>query len=823
MNTPTFAARKGIRLGRWLALPASAGLGLALAAVLLAVLAPRAGVAAAAPTVAYSCDELGLDAALGAGGSATFTCGSPTTVTLSSRKLVTQDVALDGENLLTLSGGGVTGVFSVPAGVHLNVQNLTLFNAGGSLYGGAIFNAGVATISHTHFLSNSASAGSALFNAGGGAAHLSNSLVDNNVAEAGAVWSGDAGLAATASLTIAHTTFENNTAIQGAAVVAAAGPVWITDSTFLANRARLGGAIFVVSNLRVDNSDFSSNTAIPLFFQLNGPSLLGPGMPAGGGFTGGGAIAIQQTGDVVVAGSHFTGNIGGNQAGAILLRLGGVSISAFSGHAAVPAGSAPGALVISGSTFVANCTGGSGGAIANSLTTTVINSSFSLNHADADGFPCLASQAALDTEISGRPAQPDGVLFGGLMGAGGAIYNFSQLSVSGSTFLSNTASVTTAGGGGAIANYAFSEMHVDTSQFFDNEALNDGGAIFSDYLSSSWISGSDFQRNSAENDSGGALASVGSVTVTASSFTANDSGSNVYGPLGGGGGAIFTSLPFNAAGQQPANGPAGSLSSSLLVDHSTFISNASEYEGGALDAANATIIASTFVSNTAAYGGAIDVLLGGFTISGSTFIANAVVTTTLERPQEGGAIDTNGHAVTVINSTFYANRATGEARGGAINGASLILAGHDPVSTTVITNSTFLSNSVETDGYGGALGNNGGFVLHNVLIAHSAGGNCEYTMTLSSPNLEYPGVTCGGASVQADPQALPPADNGGPTLTSALLPGSPAIDAGDNAGCPATDQRGVQRPVNGDGLAGADCDLGAFEALVRLFLPLLMR
>jgi hypothetical protein len=35
--------------------------------------------------------------------------------------------------------------------------------------------------------------------------------------------------------------------------------------------------------------------------------------------------------------------------------------------------------------------------------------------------------------------------------------------------------------------------------------------------------------------------------------------------------------------------------------------------------------------------------------------------------------------------------------------------------------------------------------------------------------------------------------------------GSPAIDGGDNAGCPATDQRGVLRP------AGAACDIGAFE------------
>jgi hypothetical protein len=49
------------------------------------------------------------------------------------------------------------------------------------------------------------------------------------------------------------------------------------------------------------------------------------------------------------------------------------------------------------------------------------------------------------------------------------------------------------------------------------------------------------------------------------------------------------------------------------------------------------------------------------------------------------------------------------------------------------------------------------------------------------------------------------ADNGGPTQTHALLAGSPAIDAGDDSVCPATDQRGVARPQ------GGACDIGAYE------------
>jgi hypothetical protein len=52
----------------------------------------------------------------------------------------------------------------------------------------------------------------------------------------------------------------------------------------------------------------------------------------------------------------------------------------------------------------------------------------------------------------------------------------------------------------------------------------------------------------------------------------------------------------------------------------------------------------------------------------------------------------------------------------------------------------------------------------------------------------------------------PLADNGGATLTHALNPGSPAIDAAPaDADCPATDQRGTTRPQ------GGGCDIGAFE------------
>ena len=88
--------------------------------------------------------------------------------------------------------------------------------------------------------------------------------------------------------------------------------------------------------------------------------------------------------------------------------------------------------------------------------------------------------------------------------------------------------------------------------------------------------------------------------------------------------------------------------------------------------------------------------------------------------------------------------------------------------------------------------------------------NCLGNITDGGHNLSSDAscaFTAVGSMNNTDPKLGPLADNGGPTLTMALLPGSPAIDAGSAVGAPATDQRGVPRPQ------GAGVDIGAFEYL----------
>src|SRR5262249_32818653 len=69
-----------------------------------------------------------------------------------------------------------------------------------------------------------------------------------------------------------------------------------------------------------------------------------------------------------------------------------------------------------------------------------------------------------------------------------------------------------------------------------------------------------------------------------------------------------------------------------------------------------------------------------------------------------------------------------------------------------------------------------------------------------------PAFTAPGSVNNTDPVLSPLGDFGGPTLTMALLAGSPAVDGGDSVVFPPTDQRGHARPL------GAAPDIRAVES-----------
>jgi hypothetical protein len=185
---------------------------------------------------------------------------------------------------------------------------------------------------------------------------------------------------------------------------------------------------------------------------------------------------------------------------------------------------------------------------------------------------------------------------------------------------------------------------------------------------------------------------------------------------------------------------------------------------------------------------------------------------------DGGALFNSGTA-SIVNCTIAGNRgqggnggAGGQGGGGYVhyggnggNGGSGGNGWGGVDGTCNLTNCTLACN-VGVAGSGGPGGPGGAGVIPGA--AGASGGSGSATGATACPpmvNTLIASNTPAGNDSFADPKLGPLADNGGPTLTMALLPGSPAIDAGNTSLAPATDQRGFPRP------AGVATDIGAFE------------
>src|SRR5579871_4770243 len=226
-------------------------------------------------------------------------------------------------------------------------------------------------------------------------------------------------------------------------------------------------------------------------------------------------------------------------------------------------------------------------------------------------------------------------------------------------------------------------------------------------------------------------------------------------------------------------------------------------------------------------------------------ITNNVALSTLGSQGLGGGIF-NAGSLTMTNCLVFNNQAqasgvAGGQGGGIYNTRSMNLTNVTIVNnsagqgagvaditvppdtaTANITNCTIANNSGGANGQGGGL--LVGFIavanLRNVLIAGNSGGTApDLSGNVSSAVNNLIGNGTGSTGVvngqngnlvgtgasPIDPKLGALRDNGGPTLTVALLAGSPAIDTGTNTTIPGFDQRGFNRPVNGS------ADIGAYE------------
>ena len=229
----------------------------------------------------------------------------------------------------------------------------------------------------------------------------------------------------------------------------------------------------------------------------------------------------------------------------------------------------------------------------------------------------------------------------------------------------------------------------------------------------------------------------------------------------------------------------------LDITNSTISNNSGGW--GGISADNGFSLANSTVNdNTGSSGPGGMRIVGGGTIINSTISGN--------HGTEGAGIWTN-QGLSITNSTIVSNTAAGT--GGSIfltgNGGGIYFLGQSGVVdlvNTIIANNQSDAGSPDCSGPLTSLGYN--------LISASSG--CAITATV-------------GDKFNVNARIRPLADNGGFTQTHALLSESPAINAGSNTVCPASDQRDVIRPQ------GGICDIGAyeFEFPYKIYLPLIYK
>jgi hypothetical protein len=235
------------------------------------------------------------------------------------------------------------------------------------------------------------------------------------------------------------------------------------------------------------------------------------------------------------------------------------------------------------------------------------------------------------------------------------------------------------------------------------------------------------------------------------------------------------------------------------------------FSNGNLNITNAVFRGNELSGSASAGGG----LFNG--TSSTTIIKQAEFSANTSADSSGGIH--NQGTITLENATLSGNSASFAAGmlSTAVGGSSIL-------------NSTIYANKVPSGSGVGGLVAYTSITIKNTIISGNDNDEClnfSGTAITSNGNNISGDATCGfsagGDQPNTDPLLGPLADNGGFSKTHAPLNFSPAIDGGNNSGCPAVDQRYVNRPIDGEANGTATCDVGALELQLKIYLPLISR
>ncbi len=669
--------------------------------------------------------------------------------------------------------------------------------------GGGINNSGTLTVNKgSSFSGDSAGSGGGLANEAGGKVTISGArLTSNSAGDNG----GGIDNAGTLTLNQNSNLFRNTAGNGGGIDDEAGGSATVAGDTILNNSAVYGGGIDSAGTLKITASTIGGNSAVIGGGVENSGTLTMSGASALSGNQAGllGGGLDNDTGKATIyGGSQITGNTAGTGGGGIE-NLGGT-------------------LTVTGASVTGNVAAVGGGISSDETLTINGGSNISNNTATAFGGGIDNAGVATITACSlqGNTAAD----------FGGGIYNPGTLTINGSTLSANTASMTGPGGtGGGIENAG--TLNLNNSTLSGNTAGTGGGGLNNEAGVQATVSGSTFSGNTAGHDGGG-IDNAGTLTIIKGSTLSQNTatyGGGLANELGGtvtiGGSTIAANTGTHAGGGIDNAGTA-TVSGTIAVATSTVSGNWGLFGGGAWNNGALSVTTSSVSANTSGLGaGILNTGYGILTISGSTLGGNTSLS-------EAGALGNEGRA-TVTSTTISGNRADSAGAGcdddsdsGGLTLINCTVANNTaetggggifnyPSSILKVSNSTIAGNAtMNPNTNGGGLDNLSGGVamIFDTIVATNtatgSGPDVSGVVTSSGHNLI--GNSSGGSGfVASDLLNLNPllaalGNYGGPTASMTLLPGSPAIDAGDNTNAPATDQRGFSRIVNHTIDIGAD-------------------
>ena len=755
-------------------------------------------------------------------------------ITLRGQQIIIQDdLSIEGQNgassRVTISGAGLSRIFLVAADMSFDLSNAILTNGraalGGAIFyddasstsvtsssaltnvtflsnqattsGGAVYNESILAVSGCTFTSNAAlgetpaDGGGAIFNAGtlmvDGGASFSGNTATAGLGNGGAIFN-RSGRSVTVNTSGGAVSFSGNQAARAGGAIESGGPLTLVGVTFTGNQANInGGALHMSGGATTTSTGGTVNGNVAL--------------KEGGGYwnSAGGTLDVNGT------------NFANNTASGADADQGGGAIFSDGG-----------ATTVTGGTFSGNRAdgaSGSGGAIQ-----TIRNADLTVTGATLTGN--VSNRAGGGIEVAGGTATLTDVTFTGNVtnrapGNGGGLHTggATQVSVDACTFTGNQATE----GGGMWISGASTAFVTNGTSFTNNGARGDassqgGGGFYSDG-GDAFLTDAEFDGNTATGleGSGGGINAQGGSLVVEGGFVNNNITNRAGGGIEVSGGTIAViedvDIIGNNAGRRDNNdvtaaspGNGGGVhaggTSNVTVILSTVTGNRAVEGGGLWNGgfSEMNVRETTIAANVSARGGGL-YQAGGLNGTGKLTVRRSLIAIN-RADMLGGGLGARKADVEIYNTSISGNLAR---NGGGIGSIAANLS---------MLNVTLANNSASQSG-GGAWNSDSedgdAFVtLSNTIVADNAApmANDLFGAYASGGfNLIESGATTaftedGTSILGQDPMLGPPADNGGPTFTHALMPGSPAINAGRTS--LAVDQRGYVRPIEQD-------DIGAFE------------